>query len=443
MIKSILALLLLLAAAGTMYSQDAITVKMEVPQETVAGQEFLVTVEINKGSLEEFSRFQQELPVGFTVVQENSGAADFSFDNQRIRFIWLKLPAEQILNISYKVQVHERLKGSLTLDGEFSFVENNERRSIIIDQETVTITPSPDIAADQQVDIAAFATVIATEKAAMASTVNVTCIRQVPYPSRTGTDIMVNLLIYKKDMNKFAKIEELIPAGFEAKAMESEDGLFTFKKGIAKFVWMNLPEVPGFKISYRLIPEAGKTINDLNISGTLSYIQEGRNIAVDIVQQDIDLSTVNEENMDAVVAAIDKGEPLPVQKTRTETVETTPPPPPPPPKKDPVKTGTTKIPPAQLLPVYNGVYFRVQLAANRRFRDAGRTYAEYSLSRPVLVEQLGGFYKYTAGSFSKYAQAQQFKNSAVAKGIKGAFIVSYRNGSRIDIMDALQATGGK
>jgi hypothetical protein len=442
MIKSILALLLLLAAAGTMHSQDAITVKMEVPQEAVAGQEFLVTVEINKGSLEEFSRFQQELPAGFSAVQENSGAADFSYDNQRIRFIWLKLPAEQILNISYKVQVHERLKGSLILDGEFSYVENNERRSIVIDQKTVTITPSPDIAADQQVDVAAFAAVIANEKATMASTVDVTCIRQVPYPSRTGTDIMVNLLVYKKDMNKFAKIEEVIPAGFEAKAMESEDGLFTFKEGIAKFVWMNLPEVPGFIISYRLIPEAGKTINDLNISGTLSYIQEGRNIAVDIVQQDIDLSTVNEDNMDAVVAAIDKGEPLPVEKTRTEKVETTPPPPPPP-KKDPVKTGTTKIPPAQLLLGYDGVYFRVQLAANWSFRDAGSTFAEYSLSRPVLVEQHAGFYKYTAGSFSKYAQAQQFKNSVMAKGITGAFIVSYRNGSRIDIMDALQATGGK
>ncbi len=47
-------------------------------------------------------------------------------------------------------------------------------------------------------------------------------------------------------MNKFAKIEEQIPEGFEARSMDSKEGIFTFKDGMAKFVWMNLPPEPGF-----------------------------------------------------------------------------------------------------------------------------------------------------------------------------------------------------
>ena len=288
---------------------------------------------------------------------------------------------------------------------------------------------------------------MAAERTAMSSTINVTCIRQTPYMSRTGNDILVNLLVYKKDMNKFAKIEETIPAGFEAKSMESRDGLFTFKEGIAKFVWMNLPEVPGYTISYRLIPVADQTLNGLNISGTLSYIMDGKNIEVAVIQQDVDLSGVTDQNVEKVVAAISKGEAIPVEKppVRTEVVK-----PPPPPVKEVkettpvIRTGTSsRIPSAQLLEVQDGVYFRVQLAATRRFRDANAAYGEYKLTRPVKVESYGGWFKYTVGSFGTYGQASDYKNSALGKGLDGAFVVAYRNGKRIDIMTALQSTGGK
>jgi ribosomal protein L12E/L44/L45/RPP1/RPP2 len=449
MIKSISICLTLITGLCVLQAQDEMSVRMDLPSEVTAGEEFLVSVDIEKGSLEEFSRFQQELPAGLTAIQDNSGAADFTFEEQRVRFIWLKLPPEEKLAISYKVKVNERLKGSLNLFGEFSYVENNERRSILIDEAAVRIIPSPDIPADQQVDIAQFAAVLASEKAAMSSAIDISCIRQTPYPSRTGNDILVNLLVYKKEMNKFAKIEEQIPDGFEAASMESRDGLFTFKDGIAKFVWMNLPAVPGFKISYRLIPQAGQTAGEVSINGTLSYIHEGRNIEVDIIQQDIDLAGVNDENIEAVVAAIEKGETVSVSPPpKTQAVK------PPPDKTPDIKedvretppareAGTSNIPSGQLLPVYDGVYFRVQLAATRRLRDANEAFGNFRLSKPVLIERHNSMYKYSVGSFPNYTQAQQYRNTAVSRGIKGAFIVAYRNGKRIDMMDAVQATGGK
>jgi hypothetical protein len=452
MIKSLTALCLCFMVSVLMSAQDAVSVRMTVPSIVEAGQEFLVSIAVDKGNLEEFSRFQQELPAGLTAAQENSGTADYSFDNQRVRFIWLKLPAEPSINLTYRVKVNERLKGTFTIGGEFSYVEANDRKSVNLNSEVVNITPSPNVQAENQIDIASFSTVMAAESVARSSDIEVTCIRQTPYMSRTGNDILVNLLVFKKDMNKFAKIEETIPEGFEVRSMESREGMFTFKDGIAKFVWMNLPGVSGFTVSYRLIPTATQTMEGLHIDGKLSYILEGKTIDVQIVQKDIDLSGVTDQNVEEIVAAINRGEALPTDKPVAITEEITPTPPvidepPPPPARESSTTARTgsssRIPATQLLAVQDGLYFRVQLAATRRFRDVNISYREYNLSRPVKVESHEGWYKYTAGSFSSYKQAGDFKNGMESKGITGAFVVAYRNGARVDIIDALPLGGGQ
>jgi hypothetical protein len=71
---------------------------------------------------------------------------------------------------------------------------------------------------------------------------------------------MVRLLVNKANTEKFAKIEENIPIGFSAEAIDAKDAIFTFKDQKAKFLWMNLPPDPRFIVSYRLIPEDGKGV---------------------------------------------------------------------------------------------------------------------------------------------------------------------------------------
>jgi cell division septation protein DedD len=463
MIKSISAVLLLYLGTAMLLAQDPVTVKMIVPSVVGAGQQFRVSITIDKGDLEEFSRLQQELPAGLEAIQENSGTADYSFDNQRVRFIWLKLPAENPIYLTYKIMVNERLKGTFTLGGEFSYVENNERKSVSLPSENINITPSPAISANRQIDIGSYKDVIAAERTGSSSAAKVACIRQVPYKSSSGNDIMVNLLVYKQDMNRFAKIEEKIPPGFRAEMVDSKEGLFTFKDGIAKFVWMNLPEDAGFTVSYRLIPEAGKSLEDLRISGTLSYILEGRNISVDIVEKDVYLKGISKANIEALMKSLETGEELPAGKPiEAQRTEVKPPPlkeeetvekekPPVTEEKTVVRetreqqasASSSGIPSSQRLPVQTGVYYRVQLAATMSFNDANTAFAAYQFSRPVLVERHNGMFKYTIGSFSRYDQANDFRNTALSAGIPGAFVVAYRDGKRISIEEARRATGGR
>ena len=146
------------------------------------------------------------------------------------------------------------------------------------------------------------------------------------------------------------------------------------------------------------------------------------------------------------MAAIESGEAPPLEEVLSQRDETTPPPPPPPAREETeVKEtrtatpsgGSTGIPASQLLAVQDGLYFRVQLAAMRKFTDVSSAYGSYNLSRPVKVESHNGLYKYTAGSFASYQQAREFKEAALGRGIKGAFVIAYRNGARIDILDAV------
>jgi len=455
------------------FAQASISVKLDIPEKVEAGKEFNVNVAIQKGTLEEFSRFQQELPAGLTASAVNSGTADFSFDKQRLRFIWLKLPPQQEINIGYKVMVSERLKGEFTIPGEFSYIENDERKSVEVKSRTVSIQPSSSVDASLQVDVSEYEEVISTEEATADSRFDIACIRQTPYKTTTGNEFIVRLLIYKKDMNKFAKIEEQTPEGFEAKSMDIKGGIFTFKDGLVKFVWMNLPPEQGFVVSYRLVPLSFRNPEAVSIKGQLSYIDEGRNIIVDIVQKDIDLAGVTEQNVGQYllstgpVKTIDTPESAPedlkkeltpvadatvtekeeTNKTGSETRTVTEEKKPTPVKESsPVQKEPSKrysdIPPTLSLPVEMGVYYRVQLAATHRIVDPLSNYRKYNLDRPVLLEFHDGWYKYSIGSFAKYSDAQAYREMLITnKKIRGAFIVAYQNGQRIEVRDAWRVGG--
>jgi hypothetical protein len=467
LLKSLVILIFVLTRG--VYSQTPIEISLDLPSEVEAGKSFIVSIKLQKGALEEFSRFQQELPVGLKAEQVSSGTADYSFEKQRIRYIWLKLPPDEQINLSYKVNVDQRLKGSFTLDGEFSYVEENERKMVNVSTDPVTIIPSPDIAVADQVDIAQFGQVLAAEQAAGQSRREITCIRQTPYLSANGNDLVVNLLVYKKDLDKFAKIEEQVPEGFEAKSMESREAIFTFQDGVAKFVWMNLPPGQGFRIAYRLVPVREMTVEGLTITGQLSYIEEGKNISIPVRQENIDLSAVDESQVEQLMARIESGEAAPgpaaglpetlgsqgtagaqgeqpVAGAGEREVK----------DEQPV-SGTTRpevkdtgggpperIPATLQLAVMDGIYYRIQVAAFRKLNDPGEIRGSSQLGRPLKIEYHQGLYKYTIGPFNSYNDARALRDELVENGtVRDAFVTAYRNGMRMSVPQAISLNNGR
>ena len=88
----------------------------------------------------------------------------------------------------------------------------------------------------------------------------------------------------------------------------------------------------------------------------------------------------------------------------------------------------------------HGIVYKVQVGAFNR-EGADWLKSKFNFSDPIATEQIEGMYKCVMGSFSTYAEAKEYRNKLRLTGDDGSFVVSYNNGSRIPVSEALQLTG--
>ena len=447
--------ILILLLFGISQPSD-VTINMNVPDQVEAGKEFEVTVTLSKGALESFSRFQADLPAGLTAESDMSANADFTFSDKRIRMIWLRLPDQQQFTFSYKVKVDERLKGTFSLGGQFSYIMDNQRESASITPQSINILPSPDIDPNLIVDINDFEEKVIQRIPTVSEDVaNIACFRQRPYLNDNKSEYIVNILVNKEDKKKFAKIEEKIPEGFNAVALETNDAIFTFKNQTVKFLWMNLPANKDFNVSYRLIPKQGIRPKSPNISGTFSFMVNDKTLSVDISQTDRSVENLNEQEVQDLIAE-QKNKPAIVPEENQVAENTNPvvEHPVEKPKEVVTKSQQTKTKKpvaikksndlAYLLEPETGVYYRVQVAAGHKNIDIKRYFKKFHLDMQVRKENHEGWIKYSVGSFQVYKDARDYRvhiwNTTV---IDDAFVSAYNNGNRITVQEALMIADQK
>ncbi len=423
------------------FTAQEIIVSMQVPDEVQGGQDFQVTLTIDKGDLENFSRFTQELPYGLTARRVSTANADFTFEDQRIRLIWLKLPPAPQVTVTYDISVDKRLKGSFRLSGEFSFIEENERKSInVVGGHEIRIIPDPTVADSLLVDIKDFGTLAPQlEKNAQAQQLAV--LRK--EPRQTGPhEITVELLVKKNHLDKFAKIEEYLPQGFRAVEGQSDGGMFSFSQNTVKLLWMNLPPEEQFTVTYKIIPEPGKSLADLNISGTFSYITGNQSKTLAVVEKNFNLAeTETGEDTTTIRQGKQQQQTQPEtgikeptsEITRTDTLKQV--------RETPTLQQTSE---SHVLQPSPGIYYRVQLAAGHNKINIENYFKKRRVSDPVMMEFQKGWRKYTAGSFDIYHDARDYRVKIwKTTPIGGAFVCAYNNGNRITVQEALMITSQK
>jgi hypothetical protein len=433
-------------------SGQEVEISMDHPDRVNAGEEFTVTVTINKGSLTDYSRFSQDLPLGLTATNVSSPNADFSFDNQRIRIIWLKLPDSDVVEVTYNIMVNERLKGSFILGGVFAYVIEDERRFLNFEKTSeITINPSSTLDPALIVDIRDFKPGEEIAPAVPEQEVFAMAIRQTPVLQGTGA-YEVHLLISNPAGSKYAKIEETIPSGYIAEEITSHDGIVSFAASTVKFIWMKLPEESEFQVAYRLVPKQNEPQGDMVIEGLLTYTQGNENKLVEVKQVDVvldDLSGQDKQNLLATgdipsgarktgELAQQTAEPVTPPEEVAETVtETAPEPEPRTTDSEPATGSDQMIGNTRVLSGGTGIYFRVQLAAHSKPFNGRSHFRNAGVDQEVMVEQHNGLYKYTAGSFQSYSQAAAYRSQLERlPGVKGSFVVAYRNGQRISVSAA-------
>ena len=111
-------------------SQDK-SINIITQQSWPPGSYVPVRIEIINKDLNDFARFYQDLPQGFSVRRGNTAGADFYWENNQVNFVWVKMPKDEIIRISYLAMADAALTGSFRLGGKLDYViEGKERRSV-------------------------------------------------------------------------------------------------------------------------------------------------------------------------------------------------------------------------------------------------------------------------------------------------------------------------
>jgi cell division septation protein DedD len=435
---------------------EGITVTQNIPASAKAESEFTVELTINKGTTSGFAKLQQDLPEGFTATQDDNNGASFTFSGQAVKFIWMSLPSDKEFKIKYKVKVAAGVSGDKIIGGKFSYVTDNVKQSVDIAPSTIKIeggavaaeTKTPvtnDNTASNTTTTPTDNTAVNTQATTPGEPSSIVCERKIP--DNINGDFTVELNINKGNISGFAKLVETLPTGFTATGGELQGASFSFNDsdGKVKFVWVSMPTVPEFKISYKVHPAAAPAGI---IEGVFSYIE-------------------NDETKKYVIPAstIGSGSTQPLATntvTNTTTTSTTPVTTPDTTKKPEIVKTETVTPPAETtqtkttqdnatkslsatnIPSPQGnVNYRVQIAALHNPVDANKLASRFNINQKIDLEMAEGFTKYLVGAHGEYKSARDARETIKQKGVNDAFVTAYNTGKRITVQEALMITAQK
>ena len=388
------------------FNTDVITVTQTMPSSALQGTEFTVELTIKKGSIKSFAKVQQELPPGFTATAIETQQANFSFNNQVVKFIWKSLPEESEFQLSYKVTVSaDEVSGIKAISGIFAYLENNERKIVDIPSEEIFIRSSTSLSTD------------ATTETTEAEPVDETALISESQPpssqegeesisadsietqssGTTSSDNVTPAYIVSSNeaIEEIIENNESLPSGIPS--LETED------EGEA------IPQ--GEETTTLTEPAIGSTQDD-RLEETVEEKIAENEVIQEAAKEVEELAEFTDET-----AATLNFEP------RTSNPET---------PSNPVPANITP-------PIKSSVEFRVQIAASSKKVSNTHFLNKYNISEIIHYEIHNEMNKYTVGSFSNYKSAKEhmsfIRNN---KGVEGAFVTAYKNDKRITVHQALE-----
>lgn len=477
---------------------EDVQVMMSVPNEMAIGQTYRVELTVTKGSISGFAKLQSTLPEGFTAKMVDGQGASFTFNEQRVKFIWMNLPEEDEFTITYDVTVEEGAPPTAQLNGKFSYIEDNNRQTYTIPAQEVTIGTESEAVAEGS-----------EEEAAEPEAATAECSRMIT--KKGDGQYEVEVTIKKSGIEGFAKIQENIPTSAKASVGNSSDAVFSSLQGRAKFVWMSLPEDEDVKISYTISSDEPIEEELANINGEFSYLDQNQTTKVEVTTSpdspygnagapataeesgETEEPETPEESTETELAQAEpettpeepeeettpEPEPETTPEESTQPEETTPEPEPevtpepepeattPDPEPEPItpepepevtpepeeiaaeepeaKVPTKPEPRLTSIPApEKGITYKVQICAGHKQVGQEHFKKVYNWDQTYSMENHEGWIKYTIGSWPVYRNARDKRVDVTAShNFPGPFVTAYNEGERITVQEALMISNQK
>lgn len=425
---------------------EDVTVDQSLPDRVEEGNEFLVTVTIDKSTITGYAKFQVLLPEGVKAENVESGVAKFNFEDRKAKFVWMTLPEARVFDIQYKVIVTDPNIKEVPVAGTFSYLDENQRMTVDLPTRTVKMGKEEIIVEE-------------IPEAEVSVTRNIKNVSNDLYK--------ITLDIHYSNVSGFAKIQDIVPSNSDIKPDQSQDAVFSMLDTKVKFVWMNFPEDQNdLSVSYfiDLSNASSKKISDL--AGEFAFIHDGESRKIQISNPgaidfvDIETPELADNNSDSETEVTEAVATVPV--TTTDPVdfveEETPQ------SKEEIKEETTKpekiekvveektsTPKPKEIPVTstpspeNGVVFKVQVMASHKSVDIESYFPKrFNFYDNVHMDSHEGWMKYLTGGYNTYRQARDKREDYKANyTFRGPFVVAYNDGERITVQEALMITDQK
>ena len=135
-----------------------------------------------------------------------------------------------------------------------------------------------------------------------------------PTEVKPGSEFTVTLTVHKGSQSGFARLQQFLPKGFKAEALETKKAQFINDEESAKFIWISLPADEVFTVSYKVKVDEN-TIGKQVVNGLFYYIKDEKTqkIAMDPIEINVSNSAVAAEvkpNVERKLISVnpDKGE---------------------------------------------------------------------------------------------------------------------------------------
>lgn len=134
--------------------------------------EYNVEVKIKKGNIKGFAKYQEVLPVGFSARSGKTNGSSFSVSDGKLKFVWVSLPIDEELIVSYVLEKSESaLPNSKLENGEFSYLENDQSKKIKLQIDAIGNKAKTDIVKETPVQTQTVAAEPINETIAVTQTV--------------------------------------------------------------------------------------------------------------------------------------------------------------------------------------------------------------------------------------------------------------------------------
>lgn len=131
--------ILILAFSFGIHAQ--VTMVTNMPASVAPNANLNIEVKINKGSISNFSKYEIELPEGFSATEGKSKTGYFTFEKNKVKIVWVTLPTESEFIISFKLKTPSN-NAPFVLNHKFYYIESGVKKEVIGQQIDVKVEAS-------------------------------------------------------------------------------------------------------------------------------------------------------------------------------------------------------------------------------------------------------------------------------------------------------------